>query len=116
MSNVVRGLSQEVAEPLNTKRWTPALMYVGVGAGIGAVFGALTNPRCEGEHAPLFCGPGNGAYFGAVSGLVITGLVGLGIAAFSEKHRDMGVKVAAVGIGVPLTLGIAGRLFGVVAT
>jgi hypothetical protein len=96
-------------EPASTG-WKPALVYTGISLGIGAVFGALTNPSCDKEGSGILCGAGKGAVFGAYSGLVLAGIIGLGVAVVSAKQRDTAIKVAGIGLGIPLAIGIFNQL------
>lgn len=93
----------------NPNPWVPALGMVAVGAGVGAVIGAFVNRPCD-NNGGYACGPGAGAVSGGVAGAMLTGVMGLGLAVFSKEPNDVRVRTAAIGIGVPLALGVAGQI------
>jgi hypothetical protein len=92
---------------------TAALALV-FAAGLGAAYGAATNPPCatSGSTVKALCGPGWGAAQGAMLGMAVAGGVALAVAVASPKWRQAALTTGAVGFGAFLATGIIG---GVVA-
>jgi hypothetical protein len=71
-----------------------------LGAGAGAVIGAIANPKCS-PQSPLVCGTKNGAKAGAVIGVLVAGLGGALMTLNPEKRwaglTALGTSAAVMG-------------------
>ena len=75
-------------------RWYWGLVAVGAAAGIGAALGAATGSNFSGQRDPKF-----GATYGALTGVLLVGIAGLG-ATIAKNTRSAGIAAAVPAAGL----------------
>jgi hypothetical protein len=100
MSNLARRRSG-LGNPIGSDDISRGVGWLGIGALVGAGLGAaLSTPRTT------------GALNGGASGVAITSIGGLVVAAFSPSNRGAGIAAAGIGLGSLAIIGVTMSLVG----
>jgi hypothetical protein len=98
-------LARRRHNPMGAPPILVGVLAVGLGAGLGAALGAVTKIGklgtgidCTQSPTPYPCSAGAGAKVGSTIGTLVTGGIGLLVAAASPNNRDAGLATAGMAL------------------